>query len=111
MVCAEHNAADESDDAVIGLCSYVSPVLDGAPTASGEVYDQKELTAAHRTHPFGTHLRVTNLSNGNEVVVRVNDRGPFHDERILDVSLEAARQLGFVDEGLAKVKIEVVEDE
>jgi rare lipoprotein A len=92
----------------VGTASYVSPVLDGRRTASGERYDQTELTAAHRYHPFGTRLRVTNLSNEQAVVVRVNDRGPYYGGRILDVSFEAARHLQFVDEGITRVRIEVI---
>lgn len=67
------------------------------------------LTAAHRTLPFNTTLRVTNLENRNSVVVRVNDRGPFKDNRVIDLSLEAAKQLGLIANGTAAVKIEVIE--
>ncbi len=67
------------------------------------------LTAAHRNFPFGTRIKVTNLVNGRTAVVRVNDRGPFHIDRIIDLSLGAARELGFEKEGTAKVKLEVIE--
>lgn len=87
----------------------MSSVLDGRKTASGEIYDENKLTAAHRSYPFNTRLRVTNLSNGEQVVVRVNDRGPFVKNRVLDVSLKAARELNFVREGVIRVRIERLE--
>jgi rare lipoprotein A len=76
-------------------------------TASGEKFDPNELTAAHRTLPFGTRLRVTNLATGQSVTVRVNDRGPFIPGRVIDVSHSAAETLGMIDTGIAKVKLEV----
>lgn len=99
---------DGTTDAVMGMCSYIASSLNGNLTASGEIYDETELTAAHRTYPFGTRLRVTNLSNHRQVVVRINDRGPFIEGRILDVSLKAAKKLGFVRKGVTRVKIEVL---
>ena len=92
-----------------GLASYYNDEFHGDPTASGELYDRNELTAAHRGYPFGTLVRVTNLDNGKSVVVRINDRGPHQKERIIDVSGRAARELDLVRMGVAKVKIEVVE--
>jgi rare lipoprotein A len=89
-----------------GLASFYSH---GARTASGEIFDPHELTAAHRTLPFGTRLRVTNVATGRSVMVRVNDRGPFIRGRMIDVSYSAAKTLGIVDQGVAKVKIDVVE--
>ena len=93
----------------IGLASYYNDEFHGDPTASGELYDRNELTAAHREYPFGTFVRVTNLDNGKSVVVRINDRGPHQEERIIDVSGRAAREIDLVRMGVAKVKIEVVE--
>lgn len=93
----------------VGEASFYARMLEGRPTASGERYRGEELTAAHRTLPFGTLLRVTNLANGRTVVVRVNDRGPFHRSRILDLSRAAAEQLGMVRRGLARVRLEVLE--
>lgn len=107
-VSVQEDSTASSEESVVGWCSYVSSVLHGTPTASGEVYDETELTAAHRSYPFGTRLRVTNLSNDEEVVVRVNDRGPYRPNRILDVSLRAARELEFVEEGVTKVEIRVL---
>jgi rare lipoprotein A len=80
----------------------------GARTANGESFNPDGMTAAHRSLPFGTQLKVTNLRNGKTVKVRVNDRGPFTGGRILDVSRGAARHLGMISSGTAKVKIEVL---
>ena len=88
----------------IGHASWYGPGFHGKKTASGEVYDQNAMTAAHKTLPFGTNLRVTNTANGRSVVVRVNDRGPFVAGRDLDLSRAAAQQLGF--DGVATVRIE-----
>jgi rare lipoprotein A len=96
------------DDA--GVASFYGRRFQGRTTASGEPYDADQLTAAHRTLPFGTRVKVTNLDNRRSVVVRVNDRGPFKSGRIIDVSKKAADQLDFVAAGLARVKIEVVGD-
>ena len=90
------------------MASFYGRRFQGRATASGERYDADELTAAHRTLPFGTRVKVTNLDNDRSVVVRVNDRGPFKDGRIIDVSKKAADQLGFVNAGLARVKIQVL---
>lgn len=94
-----------------GLASYYGPGLHGRKTASGERFDQNALTAAHRTVQFGTCLRVVNMENGKSVEVRVNDRGPFKEERIIDVSLGAARKLEMVEKGLARVRIYRCKDE
>ncbi len=92
----------------IGVASWYGEKFDGYETASGEVYDMNGLTAAHRQLPFGTKIRVTNLSNNRVLVLRVNDRGPYIYGRMLDVSKEAARRLGFIVGGLAPVQIEVL---
>src|SRR6516225_2299977 len=89
-----------------GLASYYSP----SRTANGERLHAGDLTAAHRTLPFGSRVRVTNLSNGQSVTVRINDRGPFVRGRIVDVSHPAAEKLGLVGAGIAKVKLELVEE-
>ena len=80
---------------------------DESKTASGEQFNPSELTAAHRTLPFGTRLRVTNVATGQSVTVRVNDRGPFIPGRVVDVSHSAAEVLGMIDRGITKVKLEV----
>ena len=77
-------------------------------TASGARFDPDRLTAAHPTLPFGTRVRVTNLDNGRSVVVTITDRGPFRRKRIIDVSRRAAKELGFVREGTARVRVEVL---
>ena len=92
----------------VGLASWYGEPHHGQPTASGEIYDMTQLTAAHRTLPLGTQLRVVNLENGRVVRVRVNDRGPYIDGRILDLSREAARALDMEQRGLATVKLEVI---
>ena len=88
-----------------GIASYYGPGLHGRPTASGERFNQNAMTAAHRKLPFGTCLRVVNMENGRSVDVRVNDRGPYKEGRIVDVSLAAAKKLGLVDKGLARVRL------
>jgi rare lipoprotein A len=89
-----------------GLASFYSH---GRRTASGERFDPHDLTAAHRTLPFGTRVRVTNVSTGQSVTVRVNDRGPFVRGRAIDVSSSAAEMLGITRQGVAKVKLDVVQ--
>jgi rare lipoprotein A len=91
-----------------GTASWYGPTLHGGTTASGEPFDMDALTAAHRTLPFGTRVRVTNLENGRAVVLTVNDRGPFADGRLIDVSRRAARELGFLENDLTKVRVEAV---
>lgn len=91
-----------------GTSSWYGREFDGRPTASGERFDMHGLTAAHRTLPLGTRVRVTNLDNGREADLKINDRGPFVRGRILDCSYGAAEALGFAGAGLAKVRIEVL---
>lgn len=89
-----------------GVASFYT---EGTETASGEKFDKNELTAAHPTLPFGTKLRVTNVSTGRSVTVRVNDRGPYVPGRVVDVSYSAAEALGMVGRGIANVKLDVVQ--
>jgi len=89
-----------------GIASYYADSLDGNPTASGEPYDKSAMTAAHRTLPFDTKVKVTNLANDKSVVVRINDRGPHVENRIIDVSGAAAEKLGLLDSGTTRVRIE-----
>jgi len=93
-----------------GLVSYYADDLAGNPTASGQPYDPDRLTASHRTLPFGTRVRVTRTYTGKEVVVRINDRGPKKEERILDLSQRAAEELEMIDAGIVEVEIEVIEE-
>lgn len=88
-----------------GLASFYGPGLHGRPTASGERFNQNALTAAHRKERFGSCVRVVNMENGKQVEVRVNDRGPFIEGRIIDVSLAAAKKLGMVDKGVTRVRL------
>ncbi|RKZ28309.1 septal ring lytic transglycosylase RlpA family lipoprotein [bacterium] len=92
----------------VGLASYYADEFHGHPTASGEIFDMNGLTAAHRTLPLGTRIRVTNLENGKEVIVTVNDRGPYVKGRILDLSKGAAEKIDMLTSGTAIVRIELV---
>ena len=92
-----------------GMASWYGPGFAGKLTANGERFDPDDMTCAHRKLPFHTKIRVTNLENGLSVVVRVNDRGPYAKQRIVDLSKEAAKRLGFVESGVAQVRVEVVE--
>ncbi|MCW5910323.1 MAG: septal ring lytic transglycosylase RlpA family protein [Cyclobacteriaceae bacterium] len=92
-----------------GKASFYADKFEGSPTASGEKYKHSKLTAAHKTLPFGTKVRVTNLANNETVEVVINDRGPYVDGRIIDLSKSAAEKLGFVNKGLAEVKMEVID--
>ena len=92
-----------------GISSWYGPNFHGKLTANGEVYDMYGLTAAHKTLPLNTIARVTNLDNGKSIILRINDRGPYVGNRILDCSLGAARKLDFYKDGTAFVKIEIIE--
>ncbi len=91
-----------------GNASWYGLPFNGRRSSNGEVYDMNRMTAAHRTLPFDTMVRVTNLSNGRSAVVRITDRGPFVDNRILDLSLAGARELDMVSTGVARVRLEVI---
>jgi len=91
-----------------GLASFYGEEFDGRRTSNGEIFHKGDLTAAHRTYPFGTLLRVTNLKNGDQVKVRVNDRGPVKPERIIDLSYGAAKMIGLDRIGLVRVRLEVL---
>ncbi len=88
-----------------GIASYYGTKFHGRRTASGERFNNGAMTAAHRSAPFGSHLKVTNVANGRSVVVRVNDRGPFVRGRIVDLSQSAARQIGMKGRGLTRVRL------
>lgn len=91
-----------------GPVSWYGPGFHGRRTANGEIFDTYELTMAHRSLDFGSQVRVTNLDNGRTVIVRVNDRGPYVRGRVADLSHAAARELGFVDDGVVKARIELL---
>jgi len=101
-------AGDNRVEIGTGIASYYGAELGGRRTASGERFDPSAMTAAHRTLAFGSRVAVTNLANGQEVVVRINDRGPWGKSRIVDVSYAAAKQLGMHRTGTAKVKLELL---
>jgi rare lipoprotein A len=97
-----------ADPELQGLASWYGGKFHGRLTSSGEVFDTSELTAAHRTLPFGTMVRVTNLDNGKAVIVKINDRGPFVEGRIIDLSMAAAEEIGSVGQGVARVSLQIV---
>lgn len=107
--CATTPRYTTADDARFGLASYYGSDFHGKPTASGEIFDMYDLTAAHNTLPLGTRVRVTNMRNGKEVVVRINDRGPFVEGRIIDLSYGAADELDMIGPGIIPVRIEIIE--
>lgn len=92
-----------------GVASYYGKRFNGRPTASGERFDMNQLTAAHRTLPFGSMVQVTNPANGRSVTVRINDRGPFHGGRVIDLSRSAAEEIGIVGRGHGTVELALVE--
>ena len=112
--CAQRNAPSGSPASIerhraeTGLASWYGKAHHGQRTASGERFDMHALTAAHRTLPFGTIVRVTDVKSGKSVKVRINDRGPFRPGRIIDLSYEAARKLGIVSRGTARVELTVI---
>ena len=91
-----------------GEASWYGPSFFGNRTANGEVFRPGTMTAAHRTLPFGTKVKVTNLRNGKETIVRINDRGPFSGHRVIDIAHGAAQHLGLVSSGIAQVRLEVL---
>lgn len=94
-----------------GIASWYGPGFDGKRTASGEIFDTNGLTAAHKTLPMPSMVRVTNLENGRSIAVRVNDRGPFEAGRVIDLSRRGAQLLGFIDKGTARVRVEIMAEE
>ena len=92
-----------------GIASYYADEFNGRKTANGEIFDMHSLTAAHRTLPFNSVVRVQNLENGKSVTVRINDRGPFKKNRVIDLSLAAAQKLDLMQNGTAPVKLDIVQ--
>lgn len=103
--------AEDFEYVETGIASWYGPKFHGKPTANGEVFDMNQVSAAHRTLPLPSLVRVTNLENGRSLVVRVNDRGPFAHGRILDMSRRGAQLLGFEKQGTARVKVEILKDQ
>ncbi|HTM11054.1 MAG TPA: septal ring lytic transglycosylase RlpA family protein [Verrucomicrobiae bacterium] len=102
--------ATEAQPFQVGLASWYGPGFHGKVTASGKAFDQHDHTAAHRTLPLGTRVRVTNLANGQSTEVTIIDRGPFAKNRVIDLSAAAAKDLGMTSKGTTRVRIEVIED-
>jgi len=109
--CTASHARAPGLDIATGVASYYADRFAGKPTASGEAYDPEAFTAAHRTLPFGTRVRVTDMASGRNVVVRINDRGPWGGERIIDISRAAARKLGLIRRGHGAVRLTAAEDD
>ena len=110
---AQDQTGQDDEDATLlgsGMASYYGQELAGNRTANGERFDPSGMTAAHRTLPFGSMVRVTNLSNGQSVVVRINDRGPFGRNRVIDVSHAAAKEIGLHRSGTARVSMSLLDD-
>jgi rare lipoprotein A len=97
------------DSIIQGKASFYGSEFNGRKTANGEIYDETAMTAAHRTLPFGTVLRVTNLRNGLSVIVRINDRGPFHPDRVIDLSKNAAEEIDLITYGVTDIEAEILE--
>ena len=109
--CSESPQVDANERPVTqeGKASYYARSFHGEQTASGETFNQNELVAAHKTLPFDTRVKVTNLENGKKVTVRINDRGPFKPGRIIDLSRVAANRIDLLEDGIAPVKIETID--
>ncbi len=101
-------SSNENDSIQYGKASYYASKFEGRITASGEVFSNDSLTAAHRNLPFGTKVKLINLDNDKSVVVRINDRGPFIEGRVIDVSQTVAKQLGFYNKGITDIKLEII---
>ncbi|WP_030128029.1 septal ring lytic transglycosylase RlpA family protein [Pseudomonas sp. QTF5] len=108
--CASTDTVDPHGYDKTGMASYYGAKHHGKRTASGERFNQHGLTAAHRQLPFGTRVKVTNLNNDKSCVVRINDRGPYSRGRLIDISREAAEQLGMLRSGTAKVRVQALDD-
>ncbi len=92
----------------VGIASWYGPGFQGNHTANGEIYDMNGISAAHKTLPFGTIVKVVDLETGKSVVVRINDRGPFIEGRIIDLSKGAAEKLGIIDKGITRVGLRIL---
>lgn len=101
---------EKSVEVATGIVSWYGDKFHGRKTASGKIYDKNELTAAHKTLPFGTKVRVTNIKNGKSVVVEINDRGPFIKSRVLDLSKAAFSEIGKTSSGVMQVEYEVLDN-
>lgn len=100
---------EKSLETTDGTASYYGKRFHGRKTASGEIFDMHGLSASHKTYPMGTSIRVTNKTNGKSVTLKINDRMPLRNKRLIDISYGAAKELDMIKSGLAKVKVEVLE--
>jgi len=105
-----NSSSDSSANVRIGAASWYGPGFNGKKTASGDIFDPTKLTAAHRTIPLGRRVRVTHLANGKSVEVVINDRGPYAEGRMIDLSQAAANALGMIGKGVAKVRVEELDE-
>lgn len=105
LVSCHRKTAGSKSGTESGYASYYADKYEGRKTSNGEIFRQRKLTAAHKSLPFGTKVKVTNLSNGRTVKVRINDRGPFIEGRIIDLSKAAAKKVDMISAGVTKVKI------
>jgi len=105
LICSQLSFAQKDET---GMASFYNDNLQGRMTASGKVYDKLKMTAAHRSLAFNTKIKVTNLENKKSVIVLINDRGPFVEGRIIDLSRAAAEKLDFIDKGVVKVRVTVI---
>ncbi len=99
----------QAQDDFAGNASFYADKFVGRKTANGDIYSHNKYTCAHKSLPFGTKLRVTNLANNKSVVVTVNDRGPFVQSRVLDLSKSAAKEISMINQGIAKVSVEIID--
>ena len=103
-----YNSSQDSDIFQSGIASFYANKFNGRLTANGEIFSNSKMTAAHKTLEFGTIVRVTNRRNGRQVMVRINDRGPWIKGRVIDLSRAAAREIGMIKRGTARVDIEIL---
>lgn len=103
------HADDDSGEVMSGYASFYSDSFEGQQTANGDIFSNSKMTAAHLSLPFGSRVKVTNLRNGRSAVVTINDRGPYVENRLIDLSREAARRLGMVNHGVQRVRLEVID--
>lgn len=99
----------QAQDDFEGSASFYADKFVGRKTANGEIYSHNKYTCAHKTLPFGTKLRVTNIANNKSVIVTVNDRGPFVQSRVVDLSKSAAKEINMISQGIAKVQVEIID--
>lgn len=108
VISATHAHSSGMSQTFAGSASWYGGKFHGRKTANGELFDMNQLTAAHKTLPFGTRVKVTNNRNGKSVIVRINDRGPYVKKRVIDLSRKAAQEVGMIKSGTAPVTVEIL---